>query len=161
MPYFDHKDRELFYGRHLIGTIIFAAGIVNMLSPLFWESKNSLTTTLLIGAGASLVGLFFMTAYDGKLVDFKGNRFKAYSSMFGFKSGKWKTLPPIESVKLLTSEEEVMNEPNGVSPTLTTMHKVYVLSVYSKENSKPEFTLRYTNKKKARKDLDLINRHLA
>ncbi len=160
MAFFNHKERELFHGRHLIGTIVFAAGIINMLSPLFWASKNSLSTTILIGAGASMVGLFFMTAYDGKQVDFSGKRFREYHAILGFKIGEWKSLPAIDRVELLSTEEDVMNEPNGVSPTLTTRIKVHILYVFGKGNTNPEFNLRIRKEKKAQEILDLFKSEL-
>ena len=156
MAYFDYKERDLFYGRHLIGTVVFLAGIVNMLSPLFWESKNSVSTTILIGAGASLIGLFFMTTFDGKLIDFKGKRFKDYVSIFGYKRGVWQPLPTIRSVELLTTEEEAMNEPNGISPTITTRIKVHILCAYGDDKSEPTFILRIRNRKKAEKALNIF-----
>ena len=160
MKYFNHKNRELFYGRHLIGSVVFVAGLFNMLSPLFLESKNSIGTTIIIGAVASLIGLFFMTAFDGTLVDLNGKKIKEYSTFFGYTNGEWKSLPSLNTVELLNTEEHVMNEPNGVSPTLTTKMKVYILCAYTTGNREPAFTLRFTKQKKAKETLRLFQSEL-
>ena len=160
MTYFNHKNRELFYGRHLIGTVVFAAGLFNMLSSLFLESKNSIGTTIMIGAVASLIGLFFMTAFDGTLIDLSGKRVKEYSAFFGYKNGEWKSLPVINAVELLNKEEYLMNEPNGLSLTLNTKMKVYILCAYTTADSEPALTLRFNKQKKAKETLMLFQSEL-
>lgn len=148
MNHFNFKKRDLLSGPHLLGTLLIIAGVFALVSPLIFESENSMSKILGVGVGAILAGILIISSYGGTLIDFKGKRFKEYFSIGGYKLGNWTNLPLVSTVKVVARSYRSTNTPNGISPTLSGKVTDFRTIIYSKA-SQPEFSFVYSDRDKA------------
>lgn len=148
MNIFNYKRRKLFSGPHFIGLLLVIAGVIALLSPIFFNIENYADRALGVGIGTVLLGLFIITSYSGTMIDFAGKRFKEYTAIAGFKYGNWKNLPPIKVVKVISNSYLRSNIPNGISPTLSLKVTDFKVVFYS-NTSKLMFSFVYSNQDKA------------
>ncbi|WP_162417360.1 hypothetical protein [Cyclobacterium roseum] len=95
------------------------AGLVVLISSVFFSIENPLERVFAVGGGAILLGLVIVSSYGGTLIDFSGKRTKDYYSICGFKFGDWTALPAILTVEVISAHKRISNTPNGISPTLS------------------------------------------
>ena len=148
MNIFNYKRRKLFSGPHFIGLLLVIAGVIALLSPIFFNIENYADRALGVGIGTVVLGLFIITSYSGTMIDFAGKRFKEYTTMAGFKYGDWKNLPLIKEVKVNSKSYVSTNTPNGISPTLSLKVTDFKVLLYA-NTSKLRFSFVYSDQKKA------------
>lgn len=148
MDTFDFKKRNLTSGPQLLGSLLIIAGLVALSSPYFLTFEQDMDRVLWVGSGAIILGFIIATTYDGTLIDFAEKKYKAYSSIAGFKIGEWRPLPDVSTLKVTSSSYIRMNTPNGVSPTMSQKVNDFNVLLYANE-PKPTFSFVYSNKDKA------------
>ncbi|MBC7485348.1 MAG: hypothetical protein H7282_01150 [Cytophagaceae bacterium] len=154
---YNFRSRSFFaIGPHLLGLIFIAVGFFTLVSPLFMPGDNSVNKALLVGSCAIVFGSMVITSYPGTFFDFKNNRFKKYYCFIGYKTGQWKTLPPLKLVKVFpyTFKGDMMA--NGVNPTPTIKFTHYIVALYS-DQPKPVVALEYENKNSALEGSKIIS----
>ncbi len=143
---YDFKVRSFFsIGPHLLGLIFIAVGFFTLVSPLFMQGNNSITKAILVGSSAIVIGGMVITSYPGTFFDFTNNRYKTYYALVGYRFGQWKTLPPIQLVKVFPYTFKGDMTPNGVNPTATIQFTRYIVALYGNQ-PKPVVSLEYENK---------------
>lgn len=150
MNQFDYKKRNLASGPHLLGVLLIFAGLLALVSLVFFKEESDLERTLGVGLGAIIIGVLIVFSYSGTSFDFIEKRFREYTSIGGYKIGEWEALPAITTVQVISSTYKVTNIPNGISPTLTrkvTDSKVLLFSNAPQAN----FSFVYSSKQKAMK----------
>ena len=159
MHLYNYKRRDLRNGIHLLGIILLFASVFVLLSPLFIEAGDNLQKTLWVGIGTFIAGLIIVNTYEGTLVNLDDNKVKDYFSFCGFKTGNWRKLPLVKTIKLVPIEQKTTNIPNGISPTFSSIKSSYeIILFFSPEH--PTYTFSYTNKTVAQKKLKLLSEKL-
>jgi len=148
MKIFNFKNRRLFSGPHLLGTLLILSGFVALIGDLFFIRESSPEKVILVGGGAIILGLIIISSYSGTLIHFSGKRYKEYFSLGGYKFGEWTALPPILKVMVVSTSFIETNTPNGISPTLSRKVTDYRLLVYSL-TSNPVLSFVYADKDNA------------
>lgn len=148
MRHFDFKKRSLFSGPHYLGALLIMAGLIALISPLFFNRLSYTNRVFVLGGFAIIIGLMIISTYSGTLIDFTGKRRKAYWSIGGYKFGQWVDLPKIKIVKVISASYLSTNVPNGISPTLSGKVTEHRLLIYSGA-AEPLLSFVYSNKKKA------------
>ncbi|GAB3828626.1 hypothetical protein [Pontibacter rugosus] len=159
MKYYNFKERSYTSGPHLIGLLLIVAGLVSTVSPVFIEGSSSLEKAMWVGAGAITLGLVIVLSYNGTLIDFDRNRVKEYSSIMGYKAGKWVTLPNITKVAVISVRQKAANTPNGISPTWSgtvTEHKVFLYAA----KPTPHLLFGFSNRERALQTAKLLAANL-
>lgn len=147
--HYDFKVRSFFsIGPHLLGLIFIAVGFFTLVSPLFMPGNNSITKAILVGSGAIVFGGMVITSYPGTFFDFTNKRYKTYYAWVGYKFGQWKTLPPIQLVKVFPYTFKGDLNPNGINPTPSIKFTRYIVALYG-DKPKPIVALEYENKNEA------------
>lgn len=159
MKNFNYKRRNLFSGPHILGSLLIIVGLFALMSPLLFENGSSMERTLVVGIGAIILGLIIVTSYGGTIIDFEGNRFKEYSSICGYKVGKWTRFPKISSIKVKSFTFASTNIPNGISPTLSRKITIFKIQMYSNA-PKPVFSFVYSNRDRAVKQAKTLANNL-
>lgn len=159
MNSFKYKKRNLFSGPHFVGSLIILAGVFALTSPLFFNIGTSIERVIGVGVGALIFGLFITATYSGTTIDFANNRFIEYSTIVGFKTGEWTTLPEIIKVKVISSSRMETNKPNGISPTFSGKVTYFKVLLYS-TSSKPLLSFVYSKKAKSLNDAKILAAHL-
>ncbi len=144
---FNFKRRNLVSGPQLLGTLLIIAGLVALVSPVFFL-EGSLERVLGVGLAALIPGLLIVSSYGGTLIDFTGKRFKDYHSIGGYKIGEWTALPVILKVKVISTSYLSTNTPNGISPAFSGKVSEFRTLIYS-DASKPVLSFVYSNRDKA------------
>jgi hypothetical protein len=146
---YDFKKRSFFsIGPHLLGLIFIAVGFFTLVSPLFMAGNESITKAILVGSVAIVVGGMVITSYAGTFFDFTNKRYKIYYALVGYKFGQWKTLPPLQLVKVFPYTFKGDMTPNGINPTPTVKFTRYIVALYG-DQPKPVVSLEYENKNDA------------
>lgn len=148
MSEFDFKKRNLLSGPHLLGSLMMLAGLFALISPLLLKGGSSLEKTLLVGAGALVIGLAIVSSYNGTLIYFSENKMKHYTSIFGYKIGEWMELPAIVTVTVTSTNHRNTNTSNGISPTLSGEITDYRVLLYA-NTTKPTFLFVYPKRSMA------------
>lgn len=159
MNIFSYKNRKLFSGPHLLGTLLIIAGLFAFLSLVFFNNHTTTARGLGAGGGSIILGLVIISSYSGTLIDFTENKFKEYSSLSGYKYGEWATLPHITKIIVVSSSYVRSNKPNGISPTLSEKVTDFKILIYSNE-SMPLFKFIYSKKKEAVKNARFLASNL-
>lgn len=156
MQLYNYRQRNLKTGIHLLGAILLLAGVIVLIISLFIEAEDDLQKPLWVGISAFLAGLIIINIYEGTSIDLENKKVKDYVSLFGFKSGTWRNLPPLKTIKLVPIEQKTTNTPNGVSPTLSFIKSSYqIILFFSSEN--PIYTFSYNNKAEAQIKYNLLS----
>ncbi len=156
MENFNYKKRNFFsLSPHLLGLIFLAVGIFTLLSPAFMESKNSFLKSLSVGGCSVVFGLMVVFSYGGTLINFTQKKYQVYYSFCGFKSGGWKTLPEIQSIKAISVTSLATSMSNGVNPTMTGNVTHYKLFLFA-SSAQPVLVFDYSNKDAAIADAKLL-----
>ncbi len=148
MNTFHFKRRNLISGPHLLGSLLIMAGLVVLISSIFFSIEKPLERVFAVGGGSILLGLVIVSSYGGTLIDFSGRRFKDYFSICGFKVGDWAALPDILTVEVISTHKRSSNTPNGISPTLSGSVIEFQTMLYSNA-SLPLRSFVYINRDKA------------
>lgn len=160
MKKFDYKERNLISGIHLLGPILIFAGLFALVSPVFLKSESPKEKIIGVGVGAIIIGLGIISSYSGTEIDFSEKKVREYFSLGGVRMGKWKALPDILKVKVISNSYIRRNTPNGVSPTFSGRVTDFKTVLYS-EASKPVFSFFYSNKASAVKNAKHIASNLS
>ncbi|MEM6643359.1 MAG: hypothetical protein AAF616_10290 [Bacteroidota bacterium] len=155
MQNFTFRNRNLTSGPHLLGLLLFLAGLLALASPLFLESASSTAKIFAVGGGAIFIGILIITSHSGTFLDFTEQRFKEYFSVFGYHFGEWNQLPQIKKVRLFSHSYISRNIPNGVSPTLSAKVTDYKLLLFTNEET-AFLTFSYSKKGKAEKAAETL-----
>ncbi len=148
MNTFRFKRRNLISGPHLLGSLLIMAGLVVLISPVFFSTEDPLGRVFAVGVGAILLGLVIVSSYRGTLIDFSRKRTKDYYSICGFKFGDWTALPDILTVEVISAHKRISNTPNGISPTLSGKVIEFQTLLYSTA-FQPHLSFVYTNRREA------------
>ena len=124
------------------------AGLFALVSPVFFKNESSTERVLVVGLGATILGLMVVSSYGGTFIDFSEKKFKEYLSIGGYKFGEWTTLPIVSTVKVISTSYMNTNTPNGISPTLSGKVTDFKILIYSNA-SKPLLLFVYSNRDKA------------
>jgi len=159
MKEFNFRNRNLLTGPHVLGPLFILAGFVALVSTAIFYDEETVTRNLLVGGGALVLGIFIIKSYEGTLIDLTKKSVYAYLSIAGYKMGKWKALPDISVVKVVSNSYVRTNVPNGISPTFSGKVTEFKLLLYSAD-SNPELTFVYAKRKKAIKQATKLATHL-
>ncbi|MEB2783442.1 hypothetical protein [Algoriphagus persicinus] len=125
MPHFIHKNQSHWSGFHLIGVLLISIALIIWVTSYLFDNKTDPLTLYLIVGISFLLGLLSLSTFTGTLIDFEGNKFKEYQSIFWIKFGEWQELAKIEQVELILHSFRRTNTPNGISPTLSREITIY------------------------------------
>jgi hypothetical protein len=127
MTDFNHKERSIWKGRHLLGTLFVFAGIFAISSPYLFQVEIAIIKVFAVGGTMILLGCIFISIYQGITISFRENRIRKYESFLGFKIGEWEKMPNILEIRLSSSTYSATNTPNGISPTISGKATEYVV----------------------------------
>ena len=125
MHFFHHATQNKNNGFRLGGFVLILMGLVVFGVPLFQEVETETSKILLVGSVPILLGIFLISTYSGRLIDFEAKKIKKYQQILWFKVGKWENLPAIEHAELIHYNYQHRNIPNGISPTISTEITIY------------------------------------
>jgi len=152
---FETKTTYMFGGASKFWPLFPAIALVMWLSPFFMEQGDSPYKANLIGAIALMLGLCLRFSYHGMQIDAKRRCFRVFSSICGFKTGRWKNLPPLEKLLFTSSMITSHNTPNGISPTLRSNTTFYCITLVSEMNQ-PVHVIRTTDRMKALRNVEAL-----
>jgi len=155
MDTFNHKNRHLFSGPHLIGLLLCIAGLFAVVSPLLFPKASGVVRAIIVGLAAIIIGMLILYTYSGTLIHFGEQKFKVYQAFGGYKFGEWTHLPIVKRVEMASSTYKTSNIPNGISPTFSGQITEYHVKVYT-DSSKPFFCFKYSTQKKAIQQAKLL-----
>ncbi|MEB2773941.1 hypothetical protein SYJ56_01395 [Algoriphagus sp. D3-2-R+10] len=125
MPQFIHKNQSHWSGFHLIGVLLISIALIIWVTSYLIDNKTDPLTLYTIIGISFLLGLLSLSTFTGTLIDFEGNKFKEYQSIFWIKFGEWQELAKIEHAELILHSFRRTNIPNGISPTLSREITIY------------------------------------
>lgn len=67
----------------------------------------------------------------------------------GFKFGRWEALPAISSIKVVSNTSRIINEANGVSPTMSGDVTDHTVFAYALDAGIPYFSFSFSKEQEA------------
>lgn len=158
MKIYNHKKRTLWAGTSLLGMLFIGVGIFSLVLPYIVELEGG-NHSLYVTWGFLVFGIMVVSAYSGTLIDIENKRVRAYSSFLGFKFGKWTELPEISYIQLISDTYQSINEPNGISPTLSGIQTDYTALFYN-QSDQVVIEMVFTKEEKAIRETQLLSSQL-
>lgn len=158
MKVYNHKKRTLLAGSSLLGMLFIGVGLFSLIRPYIMEVEEG-NRSLYIALGFIAFGIMVVSAYGGTLIDIENKRVRAYSSFLGFKFGEWTELPEITNIHLISDTYQSINEPNGISPTVSGTVTDYVALFYDQDDQ-VVINLLFTKEEKAIHETQLLSSEL-
>lgn len=87
---------------------------------------GGLFTEPILGVAGILIGAFFWSSSYGIDIELKEKKFREYSSAYGLKSGKWKSLDKLPFITVMVVRESMAIHSRSNNSTITTDTKIGV-----------------------------------
>ena len=151
MDQFHYQERDLLSGPHLLGGLLMLAGLFALLSPLLFRGQTTATTSLIVSIVALVLGWIIVSTYRGTSINFAEKTIKEYTSIGGYKTGHWLSMPAVTVVEVVSIRYRSTNTPNGISPTFSGEITEYRVVLFS-DKPVPELSFTYSNRERAMSD---------
>ena len=153
--HYDRKTGYVFGGASGFWFVFIAIAFAVWGSLLFVQ-PDTLTRTLLVGAGTFFLGLCLRLSYYGTQIDPKNRKIREYMALLGIRTGDWRNLPNLKKLRFTSNTTRFWNSPNGISPTLAHTYTIYSIGLFS-HAATPGYVIKLQSKREALQDVETLS----